>query len=173
MSTYQEHNEAARSADPGIGLAPTAPMAGSEHSTSDRNAGASAARDVARTAQREAANVVSDAKGQVQRVAEKTKQKATERANTQQKQWSQQLGAMSHDLRDMAQDRQQSPAGRLVNQIADRTSMLGDYLADNRPQDVVSEITDFARRRPGTFLLAMAAAGFVAGRLGKSVTSAR
>jgi len=37
----------------------------------------------------------------------------------------------------------------------------------------VAEVQDFARRRPGTFLVALAAAGFVAGRLGKGIATAQ
>ena len=129
------------------------------------------AAQVAQTARREANTVAADVRTQVRRVVEDAKQSASERADTQQKQWSQRLGDVSRELHEMASDRPQTPARTLVTQLADRTATLSDYLANRRAEDVLIQVQDFARRRPGAFLLAMAAAGFVAGRIGKGVAT--
>jgi gas vesicle protein len=49
-------------------------------------------------------------------------------------------------------------AGEQVGQVADRLDRQG-------VEGVLSDVQNFARRRPGAFLLTCAAAGFVAGRL--------
>ena len=49
-------------------------------------------------------------------------------------------------------------AGDQVRQVADRFDQRG-------VDGLVNDVQDFARRRPGTFLLGCAAAGFVTGRL--------
>jgi hypothetical protein len=50
---------------------------------------------------------------------------------------------------------------------------VADYLADRGPEGLLSEVTDFARRRPAAFLATAAAAGFLVGRLGKGVWKAK
>jgi len=148
---------------------------GEETSTAGRakDAASSAASGVARSAKHEASHVMSDVANQSRRVFNDAKQKTNEQLEGQQKQWSQRLGDVSRDLRQMANSRPDSPARTLVSQLAERSSTLAVYLSDHRPQEVIDEVQAFARRRPGSFLVAMAAAGFVAGRLGKSVTTAR
>jgi len=49
---------------------------------------------------------------------------------------------------------------------------MADYLAERGPEGVLNEVQDFARRRPGAFLAAALATGFVVGRLGKGVVAA-
>ncbi len=75
-------------------------------------------------------------------------------------------------LDDMRADRQDSPAAAVVSRVADGGRQLADYLDRNGPEGVLQEVQDFARRRPGAFLATALAAGFVVGRLGKSVVKA-
>jgi hypothetical protein len=131
----------------------------------------SATTEVAQTARREARAVGSEIADQARRVLNDAKYKTAYRLDTQQKQWSDQLGEVSRELREMAAARPDSTAGQLVDQLADRSSMLADYLASRRAQDVLAEVQDFARRRPGTYLAALAAAGFVVGRLGRGMVA--
>ena len=128
-----------------------------------------AATDVGQTVKRDANRVAAEVGIQARRVAREAGYKANERLGHQQKQWSDKLGDVSQDLREMVGDRADRPAGKLVNQVADRTSMLADYVANTEPRDMLAQVQAFARRRPGAFLAAMVAAGFVVGRLGKSV----
>ena len=53
--------------------------------------------------------------------------------------------------------------------LAARSSAFAEYLGKSGPDAAMNELHDFARRRPGTFLIAAVAAGFVVGRLGKGV----
>lgn len=56
--------------------------------------------------------------------------------------------------------------------MADGGRQLADYLDHHGPDGVLREVQDFARRRLGAFLATALAAGFVVGRLGKSVAKA-
>jgi hypothetical protein len=49
--------------------------------------------------------------------------------------------------------------------VSDRVRALGTYLEGREPGDLLGDARDFARRRPGTFLLGALAAGVVAGRM--------
>jgi hypothetical protein len=53
--------------------------------------------------------------------------------------------------------------------LAARSRSFASYLDQHGPEHVLQELQDFARRRPGTFLVAAVAAGFVVGRLGKGL----
>jgi hypothetical protein len=75
-------------------------------------------------------------------------------------------------LDEMRGDRSDSPAAAVVSRIADGGRQFADYLDRNGPDGVLREVEDFARRRPGAFLATALAAGFVVGRLGKSIAKA-
>jgi hypothetical protein len=75
-------------------------------------------------------------------------------------------------LEEMRGDRADSPAATVVSRVADSGRQFADYLDRNGPEGVLREVQDFARRRPGAFLATALAAGFVVGRLGKSVAKA-
>jgi hypothetical protein len=53
----------------------------------------------------------------------------------------------------------------LARDASERVRSTADWLETHEPADVLAEARRFARRRPGTFLLGAAAAGFLGGRL--------
>jgi hypothetical protein len=60
-----------------------------------------------------------------------------------------------------------------VSDLGQRGHRVADYLADRGPEGLVSEVTDFARRRPLAFVAGAVAFGFLVGRLGKNVWKAK
>jgi len=72
----------------------------------------------------------------------------------------------------MRGDRADGPAAAVVSRMADGGRQLADYLDRNGAEGMLREAQDFARRRPGVFLATALAAGFLVGRLGKSVAKA-
>lgn len=131
------------------------------------------AGEVAQTAKQEAMTVVGEAGDQAKRVAGTVRERVREQAHTQHGQVVDKVRQASGQLREMAQDKQDSPAGTFVNRIADRGERLADYLGERGPDGLLTEARDFARRRPGAFLLAAVAAGFVVGRAAKGMISAQ
>jgi ElaB/YqjD/DUF883 family membrane-anchored ribosome-binding protein len=132
-----------------------------------------ASTDVAQTVKEDIRTVAEEVGDQARHVTTDAKDRIRQQAETQQQQWAERLSTISGDLRKMAADQPETPARALVGQMAERGSAFADYLGQRSPQQVLDEIQDFARRRPGTFVLAAAAAGFVAGRVGKGVWQAQ
>jgi uncharacterized protein YjbJ (UPF0337 family) len=52
-----------------------------------------------------------------------------------------------------------------VRQAGQRAGQVADHLDERGVEGVLNDVQDFARRRPGAFLLGCTAAGFVTGRL--------
>jgi hypothetical protein len=132
-----------------------------------------ASTDVAQTAKDDLRSVAEEVGDQARHVTADAKEKLRQQADTQQRQLADRISGLSGDLRKMAGDQPESPARTLVGEMADRGSAFAEYLGQRSPQQVLDEVQDFARRRPGAFVLAAAAAGFVVGRLGKGVWQAQ
>ena len=130
------------------------------------------ARNVAGTAKEQAGAVVGEARSQVQRIASQAKAQATDRVRGQHNQLVDRLRGLSDEFAEMGRDGD-SPGKALVSDLGHRGQRVADFLADRGPEGVVSEVTDFARRRPFTFLAGAVAAGFLVGRLGKNVWKAQ
>jgi uncharacterized protein YjbJ (UPF0337 family) len=144
---------------------------------------AEAARDVAGTAKDEAANVAGTTKEEVGKVAGESRKQAkalfdeareqlTEQAGVQQERVASGLHSIGDELTRMAESSdQQGIAGDLVSQAATRASDAAAWLDGRDPGSLLTEVRNFARRRPGTFIAVSAVAGLVAGRLVKSLAS--
>ena len=116
---------------------------------------------VAGTAAEQARNVMGDA---VRQVSDQLNDQAT----TQRDRLSQTLRSLGDDLEQMASPGPGPGSGiatDLAREVSDRARALGSHLEGREPGQLLDEARDFARRRPGTFLLGALAAGVVAGRL--------
>jgi hypothetical protein len=118
------------------------------------------ALDVAGTAAEQARNVVGEARQQV--TTQLSDQAATGRDKL-----SETLRTLGDDLQQMAQGQgpAQGMATDLAQEVSDRVRALGSHLENREPAQLLDDARDFARRRPGTFLLGALAAGVVAGRV--------
>jgi uncharacterized protein YjbJ (UPF0337 family) len=130
------------------------------------------ARNVAGTAKEQAGAVVGEARGQVRRLASQAKDQATDRVRGQHNQLVDRLRGLADEFQEMGGDGD-SPGKALVSDLGQRGRRVADYLGDRGPEGLVSELTDFARRRPFAFLAGAVAAGFLVGRLGKNVWKAQ
>lgn len=130
------------------------------------------ARNVAGTAKEQAGAVAGEARSQVQRIASQAKAQATDRVRGQHNQLVDRLRGLSDEFAEMGRDGD-SPGKALVSDLGQRGQRVADFLADRGPEGIVSELTDFARRKPFTFLAGAVAAGFLVGRLGKNVWKAQ
>lgn len=137
-----------------------------------KHAAGQAATDVKETAAEQAQRVGAEAKTQARNVAGEVRDKLGEQARTQNDKLVGSIRQTADHLDEMRGDRGDSPAALVVSRVADSGRQLADYLDRNGPEGVLQEVQDFARRRPGAFLATALAAGFVVGRLGKSVAKA-
>ncbi|HYF72534.1 MAG TPA: hypothetical protein VD864_06915 [Nocardioides sp.] len=116
-------------------------------------------QNVASTAAEQARNLVGEARSQVG-------SQLGEQATGQRDQVVSLLRSLGDDLESMAaQGPQSGLAADLVREVGDRARSLREHLDGREPGQILDDARDFARRRPGTFLLGALAAGVVAGRL--------
>jgi hypothetical protein len=130
-----------------------------------RDAGA----DVARAVKEEARQVAHTAADEVRDVGLDVRHLLREEVDRQHRQVTDRVGVFAEELYTMASQRPDTPAGELVGMLAARSRSFAQYLDQHGPERVLHELEDFARRRPGTFIAAAVAAGFVVGRLGKGL----
>jgi len=128
-------------------------------------------KQVAGTAKDEALNVAGTAAEQARNVVGEAKQQVTsqlsDQATTGRDKLSQTLRTLGDDLQQMAQGQgpSQGLATDLAQEVSDRVRALGSHLENRDPGQLLDDARDFARRRPGTFLVGALAAGVVAGRM--------
>jgi hypothetical protein len=130
------------------------------------------ARTVTATAKQEAGAVVDEARGQVRRLASHARDQATARVRGSHNQLVDRLRGLADEFQEMGANGD-TPGRALVSDLGQRGRRVADYLADRGPEGLLSEVTDFARRRPGVFLATAVAAGFLVGRLGKGIWKAQ
>jgi hypothetical protein len=143
------------------------------------------AQHAASTAADEGRNVAGTAKEQVQHVAATAADQAQSLAHEAMSQVTEQLGQQTTDQRDrlvgtlrtfgdqleeMASSAGPGLAKDAAREVADRARSLGSTLDGREPGQLLDDVRDFARRRPGVFLLGALAAGVVAGRLVRGAT---
>jgi hypothetical protein len=160
---------------------------GADSGSSKVAATAGTARDEAaslgQTAAQSGQQVASVAKDQVTAVASETTRQAKDlltqahselsaQAASQQDRVASGLRALGDELHSMTQhDGESGVATDLARQAAGRTHDVAQWLESRDPGTLLSELQDFARRRPGTFLLAAAGAGLLAGRLTRGIVA--
>lgn len=131
---------------------------------------------VASTAKEEARNVAGEARNQARDLMQQTQSQVREQAGAQKAKAAGGLRSLGEELRALAQGQQaEAGTGRvsgLADQAADAVNQFASWLDAREPGDLLEEVRDFARRRPGAFLLGAAAAGVVAGRLTRGAVDA-
>lgn len=156
---------AERTRDAGVAVARTARDDAAQVAHAAHGAGI----DVARTAKEEATHVVREATEQAHKVSDDVKARVRDEVRRQHKGIVDKTAAFAEELYTMAGQQPNTPAQELVGLLAGRSSAFAAYLDQHGPEKVLDELHDFARRRPGTFIVAAVAAGFVVGRLSKGL----
>ena len=117
-----------------------------------------------------------EAKTQARNLLQETQGQVREQAGQQKQKASGGLRSLSDELRSVA-DGTGTTQGGMVNdfarQASDKAQELASWIDAREPGDLVNEVRDFARRRPGTFLLGAAVAGVLAGRLTRSAVDVK
>ena len=127
--------------------------------------------DVAAATGEQARAVVTDAKHQARRVLDESREQLRSQASEQTTKLAGSVRDVSQQLQGVAHGGvpQQGLVADLADQAAGVTSRLAYQLENRTPDELVDEVRRFARRRPGMFLLGALGAGFVAGRLVRSI----
>jgi uncharacterized protein YjbJ (UPF0337 family) len=131
-------------------------------------------KHVAGVAKGEAQNVASQAKDQARGVMDDALSQVQEQSRTQRDRLVGTLQTFGDDLEQMAaQGGRSGMATDLARQVAGKARDLSGHLDGREPVELLDEVRDFARRRPGTFLLGALAAGVVAGRFARGAKEAK
>lgn len=144
-----------------------------KHEASDlKDSATGHAKDVLGAAKDEASGVVGEAKMQAKDLYAQTQRELRDQANTQQKRLATGLRSVGDELGSMAANSDGSGiAADLVQQASGRVSAAANWLGDRDPGAVLSEVKRYARRKPGTFILAAAIGGVIIGRLTRALAS--
>ena len=129
------------------------------------------ARDVAGTVKEQGREVSREARDQVRSVAADLRGSVAGQVRTQNQRVADGLRQMSDQFGQMGPGNS-SPAGQIVRRLGDGGRRAADYLESRGPEGLLDDVQEYARRKPGTFLLIAAAAGFAIGRLGRAAFAA-
>ncbi len=133
---------------------------------------ADAGQHVAGVAKEQAGQVTAEAGAQVKQLAGQAQTQVREQAGAQQQKLVTGLRSLSGELGSMARNAEQPGiASDLAHQAAGHTDTVAGWLDGREPADVLREVSLFARRRPGTFLVIAAGMGFLGGRLTRGLTA--
>lgn len=160
---------------------------GSTPSTSGGTSTAQSVRDEASTIAQNAAqstqHLADEAKAQVKDVAaeagrqgkdllDQGRSQLTAQASEQKTRAAGGIRSFGSQLGQMADAAEGGIAADVARTVAQRSTSLASWLDAREPADILDEVKEFARRRPGTFLAVAAAAGLLAGRLTRGVKDA-
>ena len=125
-------------------------------------------KHVAGVAKDEARHVADEARLQARGLVNDAMTQVNEQSRSQRDRLVGTLQTFSDDLEQMAsQGGRSGMATDLARQVAGKTRDLSTQLDGREPADLLDDVRDFARRRPGVFLVGALAAGVVAGRLAR------
>jgi len=132
-----------------------------------------AAGQVAQTAGEHVQEVKDEAIKQARDLVGEARQHVNQQVGDQHQNLVSNLRSLSSELASMVDRSEQSgTATELVSQARDRVDGVANWLDGRQPGDLLGEVRDFARRRPGSFLIGALAAGVVAGRMTRGAVAA-
>jgi len=118
--------------------------------------------------------VAGEATDQARNLMREGRQQLAEQARQGQQKAAQSLHTMADQLEQMSSKSDGSGLGpQLVSQAAEQTRTVASWLDNREPGDLLDEVRDFARRKPGVFLAGAALAGVLVGRLTRGVAAAQ
>ncbi|GAA1836397.1 hypothetical protein ACFFOM_08820 [Microlunatus capsulatus] len=127
---------------------------------------------VAETAKEQVAAVTSEASGQFRDLLHQSRTELTSQAGAQQQRLGSLVHSFAEELGSMASSSDKSgPLTDLAKQGSRRVGEIAHRIENSEPSDLLADVRDFARRRPGVFLGASLLAGVVVGRLTRSLAA--
>ncbi|NXY93231.1 hypothetical protein HYE82_02130 [Streptomyces sp. BR123] len=131
------------------------------------------AAEVGGTAKEQAANVVGEATSQARNLASDLRDQLQGQAQAQTQSLAENVRRLAQELKEMSESgKPDSTMAGVARKMADGGNQAADRIEQRGPGGLVSDLQNFARRRPGTFLAGAAIAGFLIGRAEKGVIAA-
>jgi gas vesicle protein len=126
----------------------------------------SAVSDVKDQAASEIGHIKDEVAHQASDLLHQTREQVAQQADDGTHRFAEALAAAGQELSAMAErSEQEGPMTNAVRQIGHRASTMGDRYQHGGRRALTQDVTSFARRSPGMFLLAAVGAGFVVGRI--------
>jgi hypothetical protein len=131
-------------------------------------------KHVGDVAKSEAQNVTAEAQQQARNVVQDARTQIEEQSKSQLDNLVTMLQGFGDDLERMARGEGTSAgiAQDVVTQVSEKARSFSSQIQGREPGELLDQARDFARRKPGTFLLGALAAGVVAGRLTRGAKDA-
>ena len=127
---------------------------------------------VAEVGKDEVKNVAQETSQQAKELWQQTRTQLMDQSAQQQTRVAEGLRSLSDELSGMARSsEQQGVASDLAHQASQRMGDVAGWLDQRDPGSLVSEVKQFARQRPGTFLATAALVGLVGGRLSRGLVA--
>lgn len=124
-----------------------------------------AGRETAHDAKERARDVAHEASDRARGLVDRTRSELGSQVESQQQHLAGGLRALGDELNQMAGGtKDPGYASDLVQRAGEATGRAAQWFEEREPTDVLHEIEDFARRRPGVFVALAAGAGLVVGR---------
>jgi hypothetical protein len=131
-----------------------------------------AAGDVRSTAREQVGQVAHEATGQAKHVAHDMRERVATEAEEQARRVSRQIDRIADELGTMADGSgPDSLTAGALRQVSDAGRQAARYLDERGARGLLDSAQDFARRKPGTFLIGAAVAGFLVARAAKSMSA--
>ena len=159
MPVTEDHSKPAEVAD-----------AAKSAATDVASTAAAGAKDAANEVVTQVKDVAGEAKRQAGTVIDQTRRELSQQADERARQAAGGLRTLADQVSALA-DGRPADAGALVGYLGDaqtRVSSMAERLETAGPQGLLSDVSDFARRRPIIFLAAAAGVGFMVGRLARA-----
>jgi len=159
-------------AAPGSSTSSTKDVA-KEEAANVKDTAVDAGKNVAATAKDEAVNVATEAKDQAKGLLGSVTSQVQEQAGTQKQKIAETVHSFAKELGGMASGEGTSgPITDLAQQASQKVGEIGHFLESKEPREILDEVSAFARRRPGLFLLLCGTAGVLAGRVTRGAVAA-
>ncbi|WP_341717207.1 hypothetical protein QQG74_25325 [Micromonospora sp. FIMYZ51] len=127
---------------------------------------------VAETAREQGKEVGREAARQARDLYGEARTTLAGQAGEQQRRAAGGLHSLADEMRAMADNGgQDGPVSEVARQAAERVHGVAGWLERREPGDLLTEVRDYARRNPGTFLVGAALLGVVAGRLTRNLSA--
>lgn len=124
-----------------------------------------AGRETVRDAKERARDVAHEAGDRTRGLVDRTRNELGSQVASQQQHLAGGLRALGDELSQMSSGTQDPGyATDLVQRAGAATGHVAQWFEEREPGDVLHEVEDFARRRPGVFILMAAGAGLLVGR---------
>jgi hypothetical protein len=129
-----------------------------------------AAQDVTHEVRQEVSQITSELKQQARGLVDDTRSQLRDKADSQTVNIADRLGGFAAELQALSNGHpeQAETVRRYIDQAGSAVADVAGQLRKKNFAGLVQDLQRFARRRPGAFLAASVAAGFVAGRLVRS-----